>query len=174
MVDTLLSVDPGKRDAGVAFFVAGQLAEATWLAPPNDPLPFDVAKQVAMWARRCMMNLGDSEGRVSTLIVEGQQIYGRGNPATSNELLYLAQLVGGVLARVDHFEHRIVLPRVWTGGVPKPVRQRRFLSQCTDRERAMIEAIKPANKRHNAIDAITMGAWYLGRLRAPTFKDGIQ
>ena len=108
------------------------------------------------------------------VVIEGQQIYGRGIPGASNELLFLAQMVGGVLARVDHFEHRIVLPRVWTGGVPKPVRQRRFLSQCSDRERAMIEAIKPASKRHNAIDAITMGAWHLGRLRAPNIKDEIQ
>jgi len=173
VTDTLLAVDPGKRDAGLAFYIGGVLADAAWLAPPN-AMPYDVAKHVAMWARRCMINLGDPEGRISMLVVEGQQIYPKGGTAQANELLHLAQLVGGVLARVDCFDRRVVLPREWTGGIPKPVRQRRFLSSATDGEKRLIEAIKPVSKRHNTIDAICLGAWQLGRLRAPHPKDNVQ
>lgn len=160
---TMLVVDPGKNDAGVAFFVAGKLTEAALIAPP-DGTPYEVARYVAAWARRCMINSGDAEGRVGLVLCENQQIYGRGlgNP---NDLLPLAQCVGGVLARVDAFDRQLVLPRVWTGGVPKAVRQRRFLATLQPHELAMVKKVKPASKAHNVIDAIHIGMWHLGRYR---------
>lgn len=164
MPHTLLSVDPGKSDCGVAFFVSGVLTDAAFLAPPNAS-PYEVAREVAIWGRRCMMNMGDPEGRVSQLIVEGQQIYPMTTLAQSQQLLFLAQTIGGVLARVDCFERKIILPKTWTKGVPKPIRQRRFLSAASDYERSLIMSILPASKRHNTIDAICMGAYELGRLR---------
>jgi hypothetical protein len=168
MVHTLLAVDPGKSDAGVAFFVDNILTDAHFLEVPSGS-PYEVAKIVAAWTRRCMMNLGDPDGRVTHLVVEGQQIY-RGDRRDPNDLIPLAQTVGGVMARVDAFEREIVLPRVWTGGVPKEVRQRRFLAGASDWERNMLMAIRPVKKRHNAIDAAMLGAYVLGRL--PTEPEG--
>jgi hypothetical protein len=159
---TLLAVDPGKSDAGVAFFVNGILTDASFLEVP-DGSPYEVAKVVSAWARRCMMNLGDPDGRVGQLVVEGQQIY-RHVRQDPNDLLPLAQTVGGVLARVDAFEREVILPRVWTGGIPKEVRQRHFLASASEWERDMLMAIRPAKKRHNAIDAVMLGAYVLGRL----------
>lgn len=162
MTQTLLSVDPGKADAGVAFFVNGILTDASFLEMEG-ATPYEVAKLVAAWSRRCMMNLGDPDGRIGLLVVEGQQIY-RGVRQDPNDLLPLAQTVGGVLARVDAFEREVILPRVWTGGVPKEVRQRHFLASASQWERDMLMAIRPARKRHNAIDAVMLGAYVLGRL----------
>jgi hypothetical protein len=173
VVDTLIAADPGKRDCGIAFFVAGVLADAAWLAPPNGG-PYEVAQYAAAWTRRCMMNLGDAEGRVSTLVVEGQQIYRVTNLAQSNDLLDLAQTVGGVMARIDAFDRKVILPRVWTGGIPKPIRQRHYLASASEGERSRLMAIKPAAKRHNVIDAVCLGAWYLGRVRVPSAKEDIQ
>lgn len=167
MTHTLLAVDPGAHDAGVAFYVAGNLADCTLLRPkPLGEAPtYDVARYVALWASRCMYNLGDPEGRVSQLIVEGQQVYPGPRREDPNALFALAQVVGGVMARVDAFEREIILPRVWTKGVPKEVRQRRFLASLNQRETALISAIKPASKAHNAIDAAMLGAYKLGRIR---------
>jgi hypothetical protein len=173
MAHTLLAVDPGKHDAGVAFFISGVLTDAALLIP-KEPSPYNVAREVAMWARRCMMNLGDPDGRISMVIVEGQQIYPTTSLSQSQQLLFLAQVVGGVLARVDCFDHKIVLPKEWTKGVPKPVRQRRFLSVCSKYETDLIMAIKPAAKRHNTIDAICLGAFELGRLRVTDPKEEVQ
>lgn len=163
---TLLSVDPGKHDAGVAFYIDGVLSDAAFLAPPGGG-PYEVAKAVSSWAARCMMNIGDPTGRVSVLICEGQQIYrgGRAGKADPNDLLPLAQVVGGVLARVEAFERRVIQPKDWTGGIPKEVRQRHFLSGASAWERGLLLAIKPANKRHNVVDAVMMGAYVLGRLK---------
>jgi hypothetical protein len=163
---TLLSVDPGKHDAGVAFFVDGVLADVAFLSPPGGG-PYEVARTVASWAARCMMNLGDPSGRVNLLICEGQQIYrgGRVGKQDPNDLLPLAQVVGGVMARVEAFERRVILPKDWTGGIPKPVRQRHFLSGASEWERSQLLAIKPATKRHNVVDAVMMGAYVLGRLK---------
>jgi hypothetical protein len=164
-IHTLLAVDPGKHDAGVAFFVDGVLTDCTFIEVP-DGTPYEVAKLVAVWSRRCMMNLGDPDGRISQVVVEGQQIYRGPSKQDPNDLLPLAQTVGGVLARVDAFDREVVLPRVWTGGVPKEVRQRRFLANASQWERDMLMAIRPARKRHNAVDAAMLGAYVLGRLPA--------
>jgi hypothetical protein len=163
---TILAVDPGKNDAGVAFFVAGRLVEIALIQPPEGT-PYEVARYVSMWARRCMFNHANDEGRVGLVLVEGQQIYRRskGDP---NDLLPLAQCIGGVLARVDSFDRQIVLPAKWTGGVPKPVRQRRLLARLHPEELAMIKAIKPATKAHNVIDAVHIGMWHIGRVETPT------
>ena len=159
---TLLAVDPGKHDAGVAFYVDNILTEASFLEVEGGP--YEVAKHVAAWARRCMMNLGDPDGSLSEVVVEGQQVYPR-QRQDPNDLLPLAQTVGGVLARVPAYERHVILPRVWTGGVPKEVRQRHFIAAASQWERDMIMAIRPARKRHNAIDAAMLGAYHLGRVR---------
>ena len=114
-----------------------------------------------------MMNLGDPRGRISLVACEGQQIYrgGRAGLQDPNDLLPLAQVVGGVLARVDCFERRIIMPKDWTGGIPKAVRQRHFLAGTSEWERNLLLAIKPATKRHNVVDAVMMGAYVLGRLK---------
>ena len=173
MVDTLVAVDPGKRDCGIAFYVAGVLADAAWLAPPKGG-PYDIAAHAAAWTRRCMMNLGDSEGRVSTLVVEGQQIYRHTGLAQSNDMIDVALTAGAVLARIDAFERKVILPGLWTGKIPKPIRQRHYLASASEGEQARLMAIKPATKRHNVIDAVCLGAWYLGRVRVPTAKEDIQ
>lgn len=74
------------------------------------------------------------------------------------------------MARVDAFEREVILPRIWTGGIPKEVRQRHFLAAASEWERDMLMAIRPAKKRHNAIDAVMLGAYVLGRL--PTEPEG--
>ena len=164
MVHTLGVVDPGKNDAGLAFFVGGHLAEVAFIVPPNGG-PYEVARLAAVWFRRAMMNIGDPEGRMSKLVCEGQQIYGRGGPQNPNDLLPLAQTVGGVMARVDAFEREIVLPKTWTGGIPKEIRQRHFLAALKPHESNLLLAIKPAGKRHNVIDAAHLGFYVLGRTR---------
>ena len=146
----------------MAFYYAGILQDAGWLQPPGGT-PHDVVKAVAAWARRCMYNLGDPDGRIYELVLEGQQIYGGPRKQDPNDLLPLAQVVGGVIAAVDHLNYRIILPRLWTGGVPKQVRQRRWLQVATESEKAFVSVIKPAEKRHNTVDAIMLGAWALGR-----------
>lgn len=171
MTHTLLAVDPGKSDAGVAFYVAGALTEVAWLQVKDqtDLAPVALAAHVTMWWRRCMHNLGTPDGRVSMLVCEGQQVYPGPRRNDPNQLLPLAIMVGATMASVDAFDRQIVLPRVWTGSIPKEVRQRHWLAGLSEREQALIKAIKaPKAKIHNAVDAAMIGAYSLGRLKDQT------
>ncbi len=168
MAYTLLAVDPGAHDAGVAFFIDGRLLECALLRPKPDT-PYEVARHVGMWARRVAMNSGS--GRVNRLVCEGQFVYPGPRRNNPNDLFPLAQVVGGVMQTVDCFERNIVMPKEWTGSVPKEVRHRRFLATLDAHETAIILGTKcPKTKLHNVIDACALGRWALGRL--PVEPDG--
>jgi hypothetical protein len=160
---TLVALDPGAHDAGIAFFVDGRLTECALLRPKPDT-PFEIARVAGMWVRRALMNAGGN-GRINSLICEGQFVYPGPRRNNPNDLFPLAQVVGGAMQTIDSFERRVISPREWTGSVPKEVRHRRFLATLDARETAIIMATKcPKTKLHNVIDACALGRWALGRL----------
>lgn len=143
---TVTAIDPG-ADAGVACFVDGALF---WCGVVHEP----TAEQVA---------------GASDVVLEEPQVYrrGRGDP---NDLIKLARLVGrweelgrGAGARV----HR-VRPRTWKGTVPKSIHNARTLALLSSSERHVVEQDLDRVARavrHNAIDAVGIGLWFLGRGR---------
>jgi hypothetical protein len=66
-------------------------------------------------------------------------------------------------ARVGAPEVVIVEASAWKGQTPKQVMGERILRACTSRERALIGAIPDAG-REDAIDALGLGLWLLGRI----------
>lgn len=54
----------------------------------------------------------------------------------------------------------LVQPRSWKGSVPKPVHNMRTFKALTDEERRLAEG-----KRHDVLDAIGLGLWFLKRIR---------
>ena len=165
MSHTLLSTDPGKCDAGVALYGAGKLVECAFIAP-KDGTPYNVVLGIEAWLVRALRNHTSSpDPKVNDLIVEGQQIYPGLRRENPNDLLPLAQVVGGVLSRIQHYRHQIILPRVWTGGKPKEVRIRHFIGGASEEEKQLLSNLKaPGHKKHNVIDAICLGAYALKRL----------
>ncbi len=148
----LTIVDPGKQHAGLAEYVNGVLLRCALVTGTD---PYDVAFRASVWAGY----------DIDDLVCEGQQVYGRGQ-SDPNDLLPLAQTVGGCMARIKSRRREIVLPRIWTKGVPKPVRIRRWLQTASPGEIALVEALDLSKEQqHNVIDAICLGAWWLGRNR---------
>lgn len=96
------------------------------------------------------------------IVCEIPQVYvqrlQRGDP---NDLVSLALVAGTVLSCAP--EAKAVKPATWKGQVPKDIHNRRTLAALTPDERALVEAVKPAWKRHNAIDAVGLGLWHFGR-----------
>lgn len=167
MTHSLVSVDPGKKDAGVALFLDGKLVSAAYLAPvPGNP--FEVARMVEAWLfseSQKRAGITTSTGKVSVLVIEGQQVYPGRSKADPNDLLPLAETVGGVKARISAFTVLHPLPRDWTGSVPKEVRHRRLLGRVDDATLELIRNIKaPKGELHDVLDAIALGFWALGRL----------
>ena len=148
----LLSVDPGKTLAGVAIFQGGVLVRCA-LVRADDP--YRVAVGVGVWS--------DPYAPYDDLVVEGQQVYGGPRRSDPNDLLPLAQVVGGVQARVRAQNRHIILPGKWTGRVKKEIRCERTLAALRDSgEIAVLESVKiPASLLHNTLDAIAMGKWFL-------------
>lgn len=85
-----------------------------------------------------------------------------------NDLIDLAVQVG----EVKHFleaarcEVELVWPRTWKGNVKKEIMTERILSRLTPDELALVP-LRPRARTpdHNAVDAIGLGLWKLGRLR---------
>jgi hypothetical protein len=155
---TILAVDPGKKACGVAYFVDGNLMQCA-LRQGDDA--FDTALSVAVWFTTMPYAV------VEHLVVEGQQIYGRPGTADPNDLIPLAQVVGGIFARVPHVERHNPLPRQWKGSVPKEIFTKRLRHALTPDEARLLSALKlPKSTEHNVLDAIGLGKWALACLKS--------
>lgn len=167
MTATLLAIDPGAKYCGAALYVDGKLYAAAYLAPKPGTAR-SVAVTLEAWLYRVAQSRADlvtSTGKVGRLVVESQQVYAgpsRGNP---NDLIAVAQTAGAIMARIEAYEHQLVLPRVWTGGIPKEIRLRRFLQTLDADETAVITSLKlPQSKLKDTADAAALGKWALGKL----------
>jgi hypothetical protein len=154
---TLVAVDPGKELAGVAYFRDDTLVAAA-LIRPDPATPYWVARFVAEWVQR------EVKEPLDAILCEAQQIYPGPRKADPNDLLPLAYVAGAVQARINAGQYGLVLPRVWTGGVPKDVRVRKVLNELTPEETDVFnEVAGPKGKMHNVVDAIGIGLFALKR-----------
>ncbi len=83
---------------------------------------------------------------------------GRRSKATPQDLMDLNVIAGAMGTEW-------VTPSEWKGHVPKDIHQPRILKALDARERALVLFVNPPSLRHNAIDAIGIGLFALGRLR---------
>lgn len=154
-----ISIDPGKKDCGIAYFVDGRLKDCALLAP-TPGTPYSVALAASAWASRTGVKVFD------LLVVEGQQVYAGPRKQDPNDLIPLAETVGGVMARIQAARTLHPLPREWTKQVPKEVRQRRILGWIKANQPEAFDLIDSVvdkvAKAHNIIDAVHLGYWGLG------------
>jgi len=173
----LIAVDQSLRGPGVAVFHQGILTASCTLpqkSDPNTPIAqrtYNVAASIVTW-------LYDKTERPTTLAIEWPQIYraskSKGDP---NDMLAVAGVgaaLAGLLSAVCYqngngwcLQIRSPLPAEWAGQLPKCTnpklasespRARRILSRLSEREREV------ATLKHDALDAIGIGLFILGRL----------
>lgn len=145
----LASIDPGTRSVGFAVFTGGTLTEAGLCVP-------DVT--VPPWLRD-----------LDVIVVEQMQVYvqskQKGDP---NDLISVAQVAGEFVgaARVLNpgIEAIYYRPSVWKRSVPKAVMGERILRALRAEERDKIAHVAKS-LLHNAIDAVGLGLYELGRMR---------
>lgn len=169
---SLVAIDPGfgRRSGGCAcaLFEGAELVRV-WMARPSDRV--DVACDV---------------------IVEKPQQDRRSRgvpPSTLIELAWQGAVLAGRIAGASHAVHALT-PSEWKGSVPKPVHHARLWRCLTERERHVLGGVEtwahidaarmrgaesrwgqpgasyyPARwTTHNMLDAVALGAHYLGRL----------
>lgn len=134
----MISVDPGVNASGVAYWKNGELKAVYYMRPST------------IW---------------DSLIIELPQVYmgskSKGNP---NDLIRLAFEAGRISGLSVH-DIETVLPRQWKGTIKKEVMLKRVVSRLTDAELLLLKGLNlPRSAEHNAVDAIGIGLWKLGRL----------
>lgn len=150
MARTLLSIDPGNC-TGFAYFLDGRLIRTgvTTVDAPQCPAA------------------GILLAGCQALIVELPQVYraaqSKGDP---NDLIKVALGVGRWIERgtVCGASVTLVKPSEWKGQVPKDIHHKRVLAALDKSEAAAIPQMAQS-QRHNALDAVALGLWRLGRLR---------
>lgn len=166
----LLAVDPSIRSPGAAIFVSNELAAACVLK--LEDIGGDIghrtryaSRRICDWARATGLPVTSA----TVLIYEWPQIYAaaksKGDP---NDLPGLAAVGAGVAAMMPwHSSILTPTPREWTGGVPKSTkgdpwlsaRGIRIASRLSEKELSLVP------KSHDAIDAVGLGLFALGRFQ---------
>lgn len=162
---TLVSIDPGLRECGVATFKDGTLVDA-WLARCNlDNGP----KQWVAMAQTVLdhVDLHDCD----ELVIEYMQTR-RGRRDAHDALIQLSLVSGGIYCLVDEKNLGNVKlvhapANTWTGRRPKKVNHNRVWSRLGLTEVATLEEglTKTPKKNHKELlDAVGIGLWHLKRL----------
>lgn len=98
-----------------------------------------------------------SHGAVVEVVSETPWVR-RGRTKGDPQDLHTLSLIAGRLAE------RYVYPHEWKGTANGDVFCRRILSLLTEDEHSLVEAVRPASLRHNAIDAVGLALWDQGRM----------
>ena len=153
-----LSIDPGLRGCGVSLFNKKQLIKAVYVKSTEQ-----VKRGPEAWLAMAQAILDSLPGvKVTHLVVEVPQVYNqaywKGDPA---DLIELAGVDGAITVAVGATNNYGFLPREWKGQVPKDIHNKRVEAKLSVEELATIEST--ATVRHNVVDAVGLGLWFLGR-----------
>lgn len=182
---TLLAVDPGLLYPAAALFIDGELQAASRVKVPKDVSKLPVAERcrtIAFLIRDWYRDPPYWTGRANvhdpdTLVVEWMKVYtsdkSEGDP---NDLLPLTGIDCAVAMLFPQAEVLSPIPREWTGNVPKAKKGDPWKSPRGQRvwSRLSVEERNRVIPSHDAIDAVGIGLWGLGRFeRRRVYETGL-
>ncbi len=161
----LLTLDPGLRYPAVAVFTDGVLVHASRVKVPGTSHKLEMGMRCLNVARLVNVHISPF-CPVDELVIEWPRCYRmmKGDPADLFPLAGVGMALAGMLGVP------VTAPTApeWIGNVPKTtkgnpldsVRARRIWDRLTEAERACVVL------SHDALDAVGLGLWKLGRLEA--------
>lgn len=157
----LISVDPGLRGLGIAYFYDSELKVATYVKNTDTkrrgpPAWLDMLRAVCNSSMPPAYLLAPI-----TMAVEVPVVYPK-IKTDPNDLIDLAGVLGSL---VGHFEPSQLLwfkPSDWKGQVPKAVMNARVWARLSDSEQRSVQRV--GAKDHNTMDAIGIGLKALNRI----------
>ena len=164
----IISIDPGLDYFACAKWDEhGRLIGAEFYEVPLSPRTEPAARAVSvggMFGAILEPYLRDDCSRV---VFESPVIYPK-SKAPPNDIMHLygavvamAQVCAEYFVRAEFVE-----PRKWKGNVPKAVFGERIESRLTPKEHQLAHLERfPKTKRHDVVDAIGIGLWWLRRLK---------
>jgi len=155
------SVDPGVKGCGVAIFIASYTSEYELLY--SKYVEGEDANQTALLTASYITKTLGLQNTMNSLelVLEMPQIYAhkRRKQNDDNDLLQLAY-VNGLISGAMCLKPVLIQPRCWKGTVAKDVMTRRIETWLSPTEWQRVGE-KRKTKRHNVIDAIGLGIYYL-------------
>lgn len=173
--NVLVTLDPGIRGCGLAYYLGGELRAATYVRNPikSGDGTAAVAAMVEQLTHRLSL-WGAASQAPRALAVERPQIYtygkGKGNP---NQLIPLAEIGAGLACAMRWGALHTYLPREWKGTIDGDTMVARIsatgpASLLSADEHARVD-LPCASLAHNAWDAVGIGLHRLGRLTTRTY-----
>lgn len=155
---TTLSIDPGLRGCGCAFFSGGVLTAATWVENPvkagRGPLAWmKMGSAVRHWAY-----LVARRDTISEVVLEMPRVYPGPAKVDLNDLLDLAGVNGAVVSAIQVPAVTHYFPSDWKGQQPKPVTLKNIRAALREGESNVIVTV--GAKDHNTYDAIGIGLYH--------------
>lgn len=180
----MVSVDPGLRACGVAVWVDGRLVGAwleknaikvarggeAWRTMAGAVVRHSAILAIQTAAARSL----DYSSAERTLVVERPLVYPKqlGNAARRggmkqdpNDVVRLNGVVGALVGRVDDTWAVVTpMPYQWKGKKKKlkVIDPAKYVSLGLSRAEAEVTVWPAASLRHNVLDAILLGKWWLG------------
>ena len=162
-LNTLVSIDPGTEETGIALYREGKLVDV------------DVLRVKASAGNREIR--ASSMGRLAVdrvrawkeparVVLEYPQVYkhGPGAEVDPDDVLCLVLVLGhiwGTFHAVNGNKVELVRPATWKGQVPKRIMNNRIVGTLSPVEQQLVHDKVRSN--HNALDAVGIGLWALRR-----------
>lgn len=172
----LLSIDPSFTSTGWALFIDNRLEGCGYVATsPKLTKPERI--QHIVFKIRQELDAGYGS-HLDALIIETPKIYPRSrSKGDPNKIAPLFAIVGALIASFSFDDCRLIYPSGWKGKTDKVVMFGRILANLgdvekkifkkevfTSRSRSSIDKIGATSRAGDALDAIGLGLWHLGRL----------
>lgn len=141
-------------------FVDGALIHAAYARNPEK-----VERGPVAWVRMAEAVRTEVEPVDVDLVIEVPQVYVAGrSKGDPDDLLELAGVDGAITTLLRPGKIAGFKPREWKGQVPKEIHHARVLRKLNEAETAVLErANVPPSLRHNVVDAVALGVWFLRR-----------
>lgn len=163
----VLSIDPGTRGCGCAWWVGEDLLCARYVLGASGGRETGPAEWMATVRAVEKASASALDGlRPEVVVVERMQVYtrGKGDP---RDLLALSAIGGGLFRAFGEAEPVGPLPREWKGQVPREVMGNRVEQKVRDRG-WWARVAEPTRKTqlNDVMHAVGLGLWY-GASQAP-------
>ncbi len=161
-MSSLITIDPGLTGIGVACWESGELTEACIVVDDG---------YYGISLTRRLLRIADLSydmmvaHKSKKLVIECPQTYGgRAARGDANDLIALAQLVGGITVLFGRdIDVQQVTPSEWKGSAPKHVTEARAREKLSGEEKLRIEIPRSKKQQTDLWDAIGIGLWAFRR-----------
>ncbi len=141
---TLVAIDPGKKNLGVAVFREAVLTRA-YLVPTKD---------IFMALPQC-----------DEVVIEKMQVYpGKSVADKLIELSIISGEIAGAMFNAYGTKATYYLPREWKGQLPKGVSHDRLRNQLTEDEFSRIQLPRAKKTQLDVLDAVALGLSHLRKI----------